>query len=450
MSDPLADLGGGFDTVIVAAPDIQGRLIGRRVPADTLDVVASEGVSVCTCVYGWDIAQSVDLLAGGDLPYTGMHNGMGDFLLMPDLATLRAATWLDRSAIVLADSVELDGTPTAVAPRTILRRQLDRLAERGLTASVGTELEYYLFHGTPRELHDADYRGLRPTTVRPADFSIAEGDSLEGFLADLRRRLAGADVAVEASQVEWGLGQIETTLVHCDPLAMADRHVLYKLAVRNRAAANAMTATFMAKPVDDQPGSSCHVHLSLTAADDTPVFWDVGAPGHRSDVLHHAIGGVLAHAPELMAWYAPTINSYRRTRSKDAAGWGQTWGVDHRFVSVRVVGHAPRSLRLEFRLPGADTNPYLTLAGVLASVIDGIDARTQPGPPVEGNPFDIDPDAMPQHLGAAAELFAGSDWLRSTFGTDVVDHHATLARFEWSQFLDRVTDWERRRYFDGV
>ena len=162
------------------------------------------------------------------------------------------------------------------------------------------------------------------------------------------------------------------------------------------------------------------------------------------------IGGVLAHAPELMAWYAPTINSYRRTRSKDAAGWGQTWGVDHRFVSVRVVGHSPRSLRLEFRLPGADTNPYLTLAGVLASVIDGIDARTQPGPPVEGNPFDIDPDAMPHHLGAAAELLAGSDWLRSTFGTDVVDHHATLARFEWSQFLDRVTDWERRRYFDGV
>ncbi len=440
----------GVDTVIVCGPDLQGRLIGRRVPAERFESVCAEGVAVCTCVFGWDIAQSPHLLATGALPYTGMHNGMGDFLLVPDTETLRPATWLDSTAICFGDATELDGAPTALSPRHVLAEQVAALAADGYTASVGTELELYLFRGHPRELADAGFAELVPTHVRPADFAIAEGDELEPFFGGLRRRLVAAGIEVEASQVEWGLGQWETTLVHTSPVEMADRHVLYKLATRRAAADAGMTATFMAKPVDGQPGSSCHVHLSLRDANGAPVFWHADSPHRVSDRLRHAIAGALEHAPDLMAWYAPTVNSYRRVRSQDAAGWGQTWGIDHRFTSVRVVGHTPASIRLEFRLPGADTNPYLTLAGLLASIRSGLAGALDPGPPETGNPYERPPGAIPQHLGEAVERFAASDWVRGVFGDALVDHYATLGRFEWEQFLDGVTDWERRRYLDVI
>lgn len=440
----------GVDTVIVATPDIQGRLVGRRVPASRFGDAVDHGVAVSACVFAWDVTQDAQLLIDGTLPYTGVHNGMGDVILRPDRATLRTAAWLPSTAAVVADSFEVDGRPTSVSPRHLLAEQVRRLAERGLRASVGTELEYTLFHGPPAELHASGYRDLRPTTFRPGDFSILDGDPLEPFLADVRRCLIASDIPVEASQLEWGLGQIETTLVHTDPLAMADRHALYKMAVRSMAGRAGMTASFMAKPVDGQPGNSCHVHLSLRDHGGRPVFWSDDAPGHRSDVLHHAVGGALARVPDAMAWYAPTVNSYRRTRAKDAAGWGQTWGVDHRFVSVRVVGHTPDSLRLEFRLPGADTNPYLTLAALLASVADGVEQRTDPGAPFVGSPFDADLSEVPQDLGAAVARFERSQWARATFGDDVVDHYATLGRFEWDRFLDAVTDWDRQRYFDTI
>ncbi len=447
LMDRLPD---GVDTVIVATPDVQGRLVGRRIPASRFHEAVRDGVAVSACVFGWDVMQDAQLLIDGTLPYCGVHNGMGDVILRPDLATLRTAAWLPATGAVIADSFEVDGRPTPVSPRHILSEQVRRLAERGLRASAGTELEYTLFHGSPAELHDGGYRDLRPTTFRPGDFSILDGDPLEPFLSELRRCLLASDVPVEASQLEWGLGQIETTLVHTDPVAMADRHVLYKMAVRSMAARAGMTASFMAKPTDGQPGNSCHVHLSLRDDGGRRVFWSDDVPGHRSDVLHHAIGGALHHISDAMAWYAPTVNSYRRTRAKDAAGWGQTWGIDHRFVSVRVVGHTPDSLRLEFRLPGADTNPYLALAALLASVADGLDRRIDPGPPTVGSPFEVDLGDVPRDLGAAVARFEHSEWAKASFGHDVVDHYATLGRFEWDRFLDAVTDWDRQRYFDTM
>mgnify|MGYP002628081701 CR=1 FL=1 len=444
------ELPDGIDTVIVATADIQGRLIGRRIPAENFAGAVEHGVAVSQCVFGWDIMQNSELLATGALDYTGIHNGMGDVVLMPDTSTLRVAAWLDSTAIVLADAVEVDGTATELAPRTVLQRQIAQLAAMGLTASVGTELEYSLFHGAPSELRADEYRTLDPTTTRPADYSILDGDALEPFLADQRRRLLAAGVEVEASQIEWGLGQIETTLVHTDPLRMADSHVVYKLAVRSHAAQRGMTASFMAKPTAEQPGNSCHIHLSLRNADGEPVFWSADDAHHVSEQLHHAIGGTLQRIPDVFAWYAPTVNSYRRTRAKDAAGWGCTWGIDHRFVSVRVVGNTPSSVRMEFRLAGADTNPYLALSALIASVIDGLEQRTDPGEPVVGSPFDLDVEETPRHLGAAVDHFASSAWTRSVFGDAVVEHHATLGRFEWDQFLDAVSDWDRIRYFDAI
>lgn len=440
----------GVDTVIVATPDMQGRLVGRRVPVDQFEAACTDGVGISTCIYGWDIGQSVDLLASGALAYTGMHTGMGDLYIFPDLATLRPAGWLERTAICLADAREPDGRDTWLSPRHILQAQIERLRAAGYVASVGTELEYVLYEGAPADLHRADYQGLVPSTFRPSDYLIAEGDDLAGFFSEVRAVLAAADVPVEATQLEYGLGQIETTIVHAEPMAMADRHSLYKLAVRRMAARGGRTASFMAKTADGAMGNSCHVHLSLRSADGSPVFWADGEPHHVSPVLRHAVAGALAHAPELMAWYAPLVNSYRRIRGQDAAGWGQTWGIDHRFTSVRVVGHTPSSIRLEFRLPGADTNPYLTLAALLASVLDGIERQLDPGPPETGNPYERPAGAIPQHLGDAVARFRASDWVRGVFGDAVVDHYATVADFEWEQFLNAVTDWERRRYFDTV
>ena len=437
------------DTVVVATPDVQGRLVGRRTTVEGFRAALGTGIHMSNCVFGWDITQDATLLADGSLPYTGMHTGIGDVTLHPDLTTLRRAGWLDRAAICLADVVEPDGTPTVLAPRTLLRTELAAWDELGLHPVVGTELEFYLYRGDPRASRAAGYRDLEPTTLSPADYAIYEGEAYEPFFTDLRHRLQASGIDLEASQGEWGLGQWETTLRYSDPLAMADRHVLYKLATRALAARAGMSATFMAKPFDGGPGSSCHVHLSVRDAAGRPLFWDDDAPHHISPTLRHAVGGSLARAGELTAWYAPTVNSYRRLRSQDAAGWGTTWGIDHRFCSVRVVGHRPEDLRMEFRLPGADANPYLVLAALLASVREGLAAGTDPGEPVTGNPYDA-PSGGPDHLGEAVAAFATSGFARATFGDSVVDHYATLGRFEWTRFLDAVTDWERTRYFDLI
>jgi glutamine synthetase len=446
----LDELSSDFDTVIVAAPDSYGRLFGRRLNVENFrQAIAEGGINVSTCVYGWDIQQDSTLLANGGLAYTSMQSGMGDFSLEPDLPTLRPAGWLDRTAICLARSVEADGEQTRVAPRTILAKELERWAELGLSAATGTELEFFLYRGSPRAARQSEYRGLEPTTQSPADYSLYEGDEFEPFFADLRERFERTGLRLEASQVEWGLGQWETTLQYGEPMDMADRHALYKLGTRSLAARNDLSATFMAKPFDGGPGSSCHVHVSVRDAAGTPIFWDAKHSG-SSDQLRWAVGGILEHAPAFMAWYAPTVNSYRRTRGKDAAGWGRTWGNDHRFATVRVIGRSPGSIRLEFRQPGADANPYLVLAATLASVRLGLMDRTEPGPPIDGSPFILDPFEFPQSLGAAVNSLRESEVAREAFGDDVVDHYATLLGQEWSVFLDSVTDWERTRYFELI
>jgi glutamine synthetase len=380
----------------------------------------------------------------GRLEWTGFQTGWHDFRLEPDLDTLRPAGWLDGTAVCLGDAVEVtDGSPVAVAPRSVLRRQVDALAEAGFTALTGTELEFYLYLGTPEENRAAGHADLVPTTLQPADYSILQGDRYEAFFADLRRGLAASGIEAEAGQGEWGLGQWEMTLRRQDPVTMADHHALYKLAVKQRAAAHGLTATFMARPHTDQPGSSGHVHLSLWR-DDEPAFADEA-------VLRSALAGALERTPDLLAWYAPTVNSYRRLVQQDFAGWGLTWGHDNRTTSYRVLGHHGDERRFESRLPGADANPHLLLAGALASARDGVARGADPGPPVVGNAYELAPDAgLPRHLGEAVERFAASEWNRATLGDDVVDHYAAHGRAEVDAWLAAVTDWERDRYLDLI
>jgi len=449
--DPKSLTKEGFHTVIVASPDLQGRLIGRRVPAESFDRVIDDGVEVCTCVYAWDVTQSLTLIEANAFAFCGMHNGLPDMTLRPDLATLRPAAWLDGIAICLADPHDsLRGEPVGLSPRVLLKNQIAALAKDGLHAKTGTELEFYLFDNDPRELRDNAFRTLRPTTTVPADFMIHEGNVYEPFFHQLRRDLKASGVDVEAAQSEWGTGQWEMTFRYDDPLEMADRHVLYKLAVRDTAAKHAMSATFMAKPLDGQPGSSCHVHVSMVDDDGRPVFPETDS-NQMSDLMSQAVAGVLAHSAEFMAWYAPTVNSYRRANTADVAGWGSTWGMDNRTTSARIVGRQPKDLRFEFRLPGADTNPYLTLSALLASARNGIAERLALHPATSGNAYDTPPSHdFPRHLGDAARVFGASPFTRDALGSDVVDHFVTLLDHEWTTFLSAVSGWDLDRYFDRI
>lgn len=442
----------GIHTVIVATPDIQGRLVGRRVPAERFARVMHTGIEICTCAWAWDIEQTFDLIGANKLAVCSMHNGAPDVTLVPDLTTLRRAAWLDGIAICLSDPVH-PGTrePLDISPRTILKRELSRYRALGYRPQTGTEVEFYLFRNAPRELRLSGFRDLEPTTLTPSDFLIHEGNAYEPFFRKLRADLRASGIEMEAGQSEWGIGQWEMTFAYGDPLEMADRHALYKLAVRDSAVAAGMSVTFMARPLNDQPGSSCHVHFSLRNEHDVPVFWDADAPHHIGDPLRHAVAGVLEHAPAFMTWYAPTINSYRRTNSHDVAGFGRTWGIENRSVSARVVGHDADALRFEFRLPGADTNPYLTLTGLLCSARDGMQKRSEPPAVTEGNAYEGAADeAMPTTLRDAARTFADSALVHGLLGATGVEHFRVLAEYEWQIFQSTVSPWDLQRYFDRI
>lgn len=441
----------GYRTVVIATPDLQGRLVGRRVPVERFAGVVERGVDICTCVYAWDLEQGLDLIGRNVFQLCSMHNGVPDVTLKPDLETLRPAAWLDGVAICLADPYEhATDSPALISPRVLLQQELARFADLGLTPLVATELEFYLFRNDPRELRANGFRGLDPTTLIPADFMIHEGDVYEPFFQRLRADLRASGIAMEAAQSEWGTGQWEMTFVYGDPLDIADRHALYKLAVRDSATREGMSATFMARPLNGQPGSSCHVHLSLRR-DGKPVFWDEDAADHCSTTMRHAIAGALQSSPDLMAWYSPTINSWRRTNSEEVAGSGRTWGFDNRTTSIRVVGESPDSLRFEFRLPGADANPYLVLAGLLASVRRGLEEEAQLAPAVTGSAYELPADeVMPRDLAEATRRFARSPLVGSILPPDLVDHHRILLEHEWTTFLSAVSDWDLQRYFDRV
>ncbi len=452
--DDLGDA--GIRTVIVTSADVTGRLVGKRFSVDVFRKLLHEGVPLSSCVLGWDI----DQWPGPAQSYTGHHTGWHDVRLVPDLGTLRPAAWLESTAICVADFVEMGRDDLVeVAPRTILRRQIERSEADGLTPQVASELEFSLYRGTYDEARANGYDSLVPTTIARADYTVQAGDQHEAFFARVRDALARSHLGPYTSQAEWGLGQWEINLEHRQALEMADRHMLFKLAMRDLAGASGMAATFMAKPFPDTTGSSCHLHLSLLDIEGVNVFGSEG-PGDGegsggetlAGPLRAAVGGVLARANDSMLWYAPTINSYRRVAGGEFSGNGLSWGYDSRMVSCRVLTDAPESARLEWRVPGADVNPYLAMAALLASARDGIATGTDPGDPLEGADWQRNVPPLPAHLGDAVAAFRDSPWATETFGTEVVAHYAEAGRWEWERFLaaDVITEWERRRYFEFI
>lgn len=452
LLDPSTLEAEGITTVIIASPDIQGRLVGRRVPVKRFTGIVDTGIEICTCAWAWDIEQSFEMIGRNGLAVCNLNNGAPDVALIPDLSTLRRAAWLDGVAICLADPVWPEtGQPLAESPRVMLKQELERYGDRNLIPKAGTELEFYLFRNEPRQLRQNGFRDLDPTTQTSNDFLLHEGNAYEPFFQKLRHDLEASGIELEAGQSEWGTGQWEMTFAYGDPLEMADRHALYKLAVRDAARAAGYSVSFMAKPLDEQSGSSCHIHFSVLDAEGEPVFSDIDGEDGASDMMRHAIAGVIEHTSELMAWYAPSVNSYRRTATDDTFDFGRSWGRNNRYVTNRVVGHSPGTIRFEFRLPGADTNPYLALTGLLASARDGVARKLVPPAKTVGPPHGVNKDpSMPTTIGEAGRVMAASEFVPQLVGKEPHELFVAFAEHEWTTFQSAVTDWELQRYFDRI
>jgi glutamine synthetase len=444
----LADLerdieSGAVDTVVIAMTDMQGRLAGKRLDArHFLDGVLEHGAEGCNYLLAVDIDMST--LPGFEM--SSWERGYGDFVFRPDLSTLRRASWLPATAIVLCDLEWHDGTPVAASPRQILRRQLDRLAERGWSAAVGSELEFMLFRETYESARAKRYRDLRPANYYNVDYSILGTTMVEDVLRPIRLAMRDAGLSVENSKGECNFGQHEVNFRYADALRMADDHALYKTAAKEIAFAHGAAITFMAK-YDEREGNSCHIHCSLWEGERN-LF--PAEDGHgRSQALDGWIAGQIAHTAELTYFFAPNVNSYKRFAHGSFAPTALAWGIDNRTCAFRLVGHGG-ALRLESRLAGGDCNPYLAFAALIAAGLDGIDRGLAPDPPFEGNAYDSDLPRLPTSLAGAVRLLEGSSFAREAFGDEVVDHYLNSATLEQRAFDASVTDWERERSFERM
>jgi len=442
---------GEIDTVVVAITDMQGRLQGKRFHARFfLDEVVAHNTEACAYLLAVDT--EMNTVDGYQL--ASWETGYGDFMLVPDMATLRPVPWQPGTVLLLADLAGLEGTPGAenapvrVSPRQMLRAQLDRAAALGWTALAGTELEFVVFEGSYEQAWDRGYRDLVPANRYNADYSVLGTGRIEPLLRDIRNSMAGAGLYVESAKGECNLGQHEIAFRYADALTTADQHSIYKTGAKEIAARHGYALTFMAKP-NEREGNSCHIHLSFREADGTPVMAG-GGPYGLSPTGESIIAGLLAGLRELTLLLAPTINSYKRFAPGSFAPTAVAWGPDNRTCALRLVGHGP-SLRVECRVPGGDVNPYLALAGLVAAAVSGADTGMPLQPPLTGNAYTVKgPPRVPSSLGEALALWESSELAASAFGEDVVSHYATMARVELEAYGRAVTDWELRRYFERI
>ncbi|MEE1942398.1 glutamine synthetase family protein [Streptomyces sp. TRM 70361] len=438
---------GRIEEVIVAVPDLQGRLVGSRLSVPYfLDEAARQGFGACVYL----LATDVEMDTGPGYAIDAWDSGFGDFVLRPDPATLRTALpWDDGTALVLADAVWPDGAPVPVAPRQVLRAQLDRLAERGLTAYAGTELEFLVFGESYRDAWERRYTGLRPATRYNVDYSLQGLSEIEPVVRRIRREMVRAGLAMETARGECHPGQYEIVFRYAEAMATCDAHVFFKNGAKQLAAAEGAALTFMPK-FDDGEGNSCHIHLSLRGTDGTPVLADDSAGDGMSDLMRHFVAGQLACLPDLALLMAPNINSYKRLQPGAFAPTGIAWGRDNRTCPVRVVGSGS-SLRIEHRVPGGDANPYLAVAAVLAAGLHGIDNRLPLPPEHTANALADDTvPRLPGTLTEALHRWENSGIAAKLFGTEVVTHYARAARTELTAFERSVTDWERMRGFERL
>ncbi|WP_217177218.1 glutamine synthetase family protein [Streptomyces sp. AC495_CC817] len=434
--------GGEIDTVVLAFPDMQGRLQGKRFAARFfLDEVLAHGTEGCNYL----LAVDTEMNTVDGYAMSSWDRGYGDFAMHPDLSTLRRVPWNEGTAMLIADLAWNDGSPVVAAPRQILRRQLERLAELGYTANVGTELEFIVFKDTYEQAWDAGYKGLTPANQYNIDYSVLGTGRIEPLLRRIRNEMAAAGLTVESAKGECNPGQHEIAFKYDEALVTCDQHAIYKTGAKEIASQEGVSLTFMAK-YNEREGNSCHIHLSLADADGTNVMAD---GQEMSQVMRHFLAGQLAALRDFSLLYAPNINSYKRFQPGSFAPTAVAWGYDNRTCALRVVGHG-RSMRFENRLPGGDVNPHLAVAGLIAAGLHGIEQKLELPEVCAGNAYTAEYDHVPTTLHQAAELWEHSPIAKAAFGEEVVAHYLNMARVELAAFDAAVTDWELRRSFERL
>ncbi|MFH8992196.1 glutamine synthetase family protein [Streptomyces sp. NPDC017940] len=435
---------GEIDTVVLAFPDMQGRLQGKRFAARFfLDEVLEHGTEGCNYL----LAVDTEMNTVDGYAMSSWDRGYGDFAMRPDVDTLRRVPWNEGTALLMADLAWEDGGPVVAAPRQILRRQLDRLAELGYTAHVGTELEFIVFKDTYEQAWDAGYQGLTPANQYNIDYSVLGTGRVEPLLRRIRNEMAAAGLTVESAKGECNPGQHEIVFRYDEALVTCDQHSVYKTGAKEIAAQEGVSLTFMAK-YNEREGNSCHIHLSLQDADGTNAMAGEG-PGGMSPLMRHFLAGQLAALRDFSLLYAPHINSYKRFQPGTFAPTAAAWGHDNRTCALRVVGHG-RSMRFENRLPGGDVNPYLAVAGLIAAGLHGVEQQLELPDACTGNAYAADYEHVPTTLREAAELWENSPVAKAAFGDEVVAHYRNMARVELAAFDSAVTDWELRRSFERL
>ncbi len=432
----------GADTIAVCTPDNAGRLIGKRIPVSRWPSVLADGLPMPN----FHLVTGIENIPLDGMPVTGPHRGFPNGILRPCPQTLCRPPWEPGTALVLCDVADTAGEVVEEAPRSILKRQLAQLDGAGLTATFASELEFYLFRTSYRDAWASGYQLLEPSYHLHADNDILIAGYDQEFIGSVRRAMDSIGIEIDQWQGEGGPGQHEINLHSTDPLQMADRHVIYKHGVKAMAKAQGLSATFMAKPSTEQAGSGGHVHLCLYGRDGQPAL----GVEELSSTGRSFLAGLLTHTAELTLLHAPYANSYRRLQPGNFAPVNTTWGWDNRTCMVRVVGKG-HACRFEFKTPGADMNPYLSFAAILAAGLAGVTAQLDPPGPVSGNASNYSAASpLPADLTEAVAGFANSELARHAFSAPIHHHLLSLASKELNATRRHVTDWETRRGFENA
>jgi len=437
---------GEIDTVLAVQVDMQGRLMGKRFQAEFFLDSAWQETHSCNYLLATDM--EMETVAG--YKATSWAAGYGDYVMKPDLATLRRVPWLESTALVLCDVLDHHHTDVPHSPRAVLKKQIARLEKAGMKALMATELEFFLFGDSYETLHAGGYRDMQTISPYNEDYHIFQTTKEEDVMRAIRNGLQGAGIPVENSKGEASAGQEEINVRYADALTMADSHAIIKNACKEIAWSKGRAVTFLAKWDDNAAGSSSHIHQSLWSADGkTSLFLDPKGRYGMSRLMEHYLAGLLAHASEITWFLAPFVNSYKRFKAGTFAPTKAIWSLDNRTAGYRICGEKTKSIRVECRVGGSDLNPYLALAALLAAGLDGIEHELKLEEPFVGDAYGARKvRRIPETLRDAAAAMKRSKMLRAAFGDEVIDHYYRAAMWEQEEYDRHVTDWEVARGFE--
>jgi glutamine synthetase len=436
---------GSIDTVLVCFVDMQGRLMGKRFHAVNFVETSFRETHCCNYL----LATDLEMATPDGYASTSWEQGYGDYVMAPDLTTIRPIPWLEGTAMVLCDILD-HHTHEAVphSPRAVLKKQIARLEALGFEAKMATELEFFLFEKSFDDIRKNGFHDLEPISGYNEDYHILQTTKEEGVMRPIRNHLFAAGLPIENTKGEAEAGQEELNIRYAPALDCADHHSIAKHAIKEIAWQNGRAVTFLPKWNKDRVGSSSHVHQSLWK-DDEPTFYDEKAQHGMSDLMRHYMAGLIKFAPDYTYFLAPYINSYKRFAKGTFAPTKTVWSVDNRTAGFRLCGEGTKGIRVECRIGGSDLNPYLAQAVMIAAGIKGIEDKMRLAPATTGDVYeDTGAADIPQTLRAATKTLRASSFLREALGDEVVDHYTRAAEWEQEEYDRAVTDWEIARGFE--